>query len=118
MIGDTTTVLESRIAELQERIKQLELENETLVKLCNDGQETIDNLTDQNAMLVDELGARERDHDVPAEEYLSGTFVGTPSRKHFHRPDCKWIQGMFVIQFPSHEAAVRAGRKPCKTCRA
>jgi len=118
MVGDTTNLLESTIAELQRRIEQLELENDALMTLCNEGQETIDDLVEQNAMLVDELGARDLERDAPAEEYLSGTFVGTPNRKHFHRPDCKWIRGMFVVQFSSHEAAVRAGRKPCKTCRA
>jgi hypothetical protein len=110
-----TTSLQARIAELEELVEQLELENETLQSLLDQGQDLIDDLTEQNSALLEES----KDFDAVPEEYLAGTFVGTPNRKHFHRPDCKWLRGIsFVIQFPSHEAAVKAGRKPCKTCRA
>jgi hypothetical protein len=51
----------------------------------------------------------------------SGEFVGSSWSDHFHRPGCKWAQRIArgnLLKWSSHEAAVNAGRKPCKTCRA
>lgn len=48
-------------------------------------------------------------------------FVASVYRKHFHRSDCEWaayINRHNLIEFFSHEDAVEAGYKPCKTCRA
>lgn len=40
---------------------------------------------------------------------------------HFHREDCRWAEYIYdsdnLIRFYSHEQAVEAGYKPCKTCR-
>ena len=57
-------------------------------------------------------------------DYLLGRFVGSKRQnkkiKHFHRPSCEWakyIKSHNLIEFDSHEEAVDAGYKPCKTCR-
>lgn len=51
-----------------------------------------------------------------------GRFVASTERQTFHRPDCKWadyiVNSGYLIEFSSHEEAVQAGYKPCKTCRA
>ena len=49
-----------------------------------------------------------------------GPFVAGENSRHFHRPDCKWaadINPRYIIEIKTHEEAVAAGYKPCKTCR-
>jgi micrococcal nuclease len=49
-----------------------------------------------------------------------GPFVASKYPGHFHRPTCKWaneISPENLIDFETHEEAVEAGYKPCKTCR-
>jgi methylphosphotriester-DNA--protein-cysteine methyltransferase len=49
-----------------------------------------------------------------------GPFVASENSKHFHRPECKWaadINPRYLIEFRTHEEAVGADYKPCKTCR-
>ena len=62
---------------------------------------------------------------IDEEEYITGKFVGSKREKkklkHFHRPSCKWAAYLTtanMIEFDSHQEAVDAGYKPCKTCRA
>ena len=48
-----------------------------------------------------------------------GGFVSSETARAFHRPDCKWAQEInekYRIEYDSHEEAVRAGKKPCRTC--
>lgn len=52
-------------------------------------------------------------------------FVGSKRTKKkiklFHRPECKWAKYLTDKSrqdFDSHEEAVAAGYKPCKTCKA
>lgn len=48
-------------------------------------------------------------------------YVGSAYSNRFHRPSCDWaleINPYNRITWPSHEAAVRDGRKPCQTCKA
>ena len=50
------------------------------------------------------------------------TFVASANRSTFHRPDCEWaafiLMSYNLLEFSSHQEAVEAGYKPCKTCRA
>jgi hypothetical protein len=50
-----------------------------------------------------------------------GPFIGSNYRKHFHRFSCKYVTGLFrsprARYFSTHEEAVAAGYRPCKTCR-
>ena len=50
-----------------------------------------------------------------------GGFVASVHAQTFHRPTCEWarkIPERNLVEFDSHEAAVRAGNNPCKTCKA
>ena len=52
---------------------------------------------------------------------LVSVYFASENRDHFHRPTCEWVQKMNpnnLIIFHSHEEAVDAGYKPCKTCKA
>ena len=54
------------------------------------------------------------------EESGETIYIGTISKNLFHLPSCKWMQGLprhCIVSWHSHGEAVRAGRKPCKTCR-
>ncbi len=54
-------------------------------------------------------------------DHIGSRFVASSTRKHFHRPECQWvayIPPVRIREFDSHREAVRAGYKPCKTCRA
>ena len=57
-------------------------------------------------------------------DYLASKFIGSKREekkiRHFHRPNCEWaayIKPPNLIEFNSHQEAVDAGYKPCKTCR-
>ena len=57
---------------------------------------------------------------VQKPEVFVGSTVNRKVRRHFHRSDCKWalaIKAWNLIEFSSQEEAVRAGFRPCKTCR-
>ena len=46
-------------------------------------------------------------------------YVASWNRKHFHRQNCVWMENLSqekMREFVSHEEAVEAGYKPCKTC--
>ena len=82
------------LKELSNRIADLETENKTLRR--------------QVTKLGGEL------------DYLGSQFVGSTRRQTFHRPDCKWasylLHSKYLIEFDSHQEAVQADYKPCKTC--
>jgi hypothetical protein len=47
-------------------------------------------------------------------------YFATPNGSHFHRAECYWIEDVpstKLTGFYSHEEAVEADYKPCKTCR-
>lgn len=49
-----------------------------------------------------------------------GPYFVKSGARHFHRADCKWLkQPNFVSlrTYATHEEAVAAGCKPCKTCK-
>jgi hypothetical protein len=56
------------------------------------------------------------------EKAAHGPFVASLYRPHFHRLGCKWaepfLNGRHCQFFETHEEAVQADKKPCKTCRA
>ena len=48
-----------------------------------------------------------------------GPFHASRLRRHFHRPTCEWAQAIAIwnlVEYGSHEQAVAAGLRPCKTC--
>ena len=52
--------------------------------------------------------------------YYQQGFVASKRRNIFHRPECKWaayiLDSPSLIEFETHQEAVDAGYKPCKTC--
>jgi hypothetical protein len=56
-------------------------------------------------------------------DHLKGGFYASKGRHTFHRKNCKWAAFIIqspkrLIEFSSHQEAIDAGYKPCKTCRA
>ena len=76
----------------------------------------IQSLQEENYHLRDLLMTYEEDG-----AYGESCYVGSMFSNRFHRPTCEWAQEinpLNLLTWPSHEAAVRDGRKPCGTCRA
>lgn len=47
-------------------------------------------------------------------------FIASQRSQAFHKPSCEWGQKIAkrnLVSFPSREAAVRSGRRPCHECR-
>ena len=47
------------------------------------------------------------------------SYVASKNSKVFHNPECQWakkIRPENVIGYTSRDQAIRAGRRPCKTC--
>ena len=54
--------------------------------------------------------------NIDAAEY---NFVASKSSEVFHRSDCRWAQNISqenLIVYDSREEAMKAGKRPCKTC--
>jgi len=53
-------------------------------------------------------------------DHLGGGFVASSERHIFHRPTCYWAQFLTnspnLREYSSHQEAIDAGYKPCKTC--
>jgi hypothetical protein len=46
-------------------------------------------------------------------------YVASKSSNIFHKPDCRWAQNISkenLITYKSREEAIKAGKRPCKTC--
>lgn len=52
--------------------------------------------------------------------HSDGPFVASANRRLFHRPECTWAQCFLDKRscevFDTHEDAVVAGKRPCRTC--
>ena len=73
-------------------------------------------LAHENSALREEV-SRLRDEML---YWNKGGFVSSDSATAFHRRECKWVAEIsprYLIEFVSHEEAVRCGKKPCRTCR-
>jgi hypothetical protein len=54
--------------------------------------------------------------DVEAAEY---NYIASKSSEVFHKSDCRWAQNISqenIIVYSSREEAIKAGKRPCKTC--
>jgi hypothetical protein len=66
-----------------------------------------------------QLAQYQRAVTVVPQGVTSTVYVASPKRPLFHRSDCKWAENIPVrgrLTFASHKDAVRAGKRPCKTC--
>jgi hypothetical protein len=46
-------------------------------------------------------------------------YIASWNRTHFHRSNCVWMENLSkdnLREFSTHEEAVKAGYRPCKTC--
>lgn len=90
--------------QIEALIDKLHAQNRRLTKENKD-------LKDENAVLRDCIQKSER--DSPDED--SGVYV--EGWRCFHRPNCKWISdGSGKRREFSHQEAIDAGLKPCKSC--
>jgi hypothetical protein len=58
----------------------------------------------------------EEDVNPAADEY---SFVASKNSNIFHKPDCRWAGNISqgnLIKYKSREEAIKAGKRPCKTC--
>jgi hypothetical protein len=47
------------------------------------------------------------------------SYVASNNSNIFHKPDCRWAQNISkenLIKYKSREEAIKAGKRPCKTC--
>jgi len=48
------------------------------------------------------------------------TYVASKSSNVFHRPDCRWAKNISpnnLVSYSSRDEAIKAGKKPCKSCK-
>lgn len=63
---------------------------------------------------TDSSAASEKQVDSPEYKY-----VASNSSNIFHKPDCRWAQNISkrnLITYKSKDEAIKAGKRPCKTC--
>lgn len=84
--------------------------------------ERIEELAAERDSLLDRLAQYESHSSNPVGHAARGPYVASSVRPHFHRPECIYAQPFLNTRrceiFETHEEAVAAGKKPCKTCRA
>jgi methylphosphotriester-DNA--protein-cysteine methyltransferase len=69
---------------------------------------------------IEELRDQVKELENSHGEHGLNYYVASSRRSTFHRPSCKWASFIMdsrnLIEFSSHDEAVDAGYKPCKTC--
>jgi hypothetical protein len=71
------------------------------------------NETDSSAIAEKQV---EIDVKTEAAEYK---YVASKSSNIFHKPDCRWAQNISqenLVTYKSKDEAIKAGKRPCKTC--
>lgn len=107
--------LEVTVDNLESQVEHLAGENECLVESLAVAQGNEIELEGKIELLREEIEQINEDMND-----MDGLFVSTRRLRHFHRPHCEWITAVpswRLVKFSSHEEAVKAGCKPCKTCR-
>ena len=68
------------------------------------------------------VNINETDSSVDPEKQIDATeekYVASKSSAIFHKPDCRWagnISQTTLVIYNSKEEAIKAGKRPCKTC--
>ena len=95
-------------------------EIEDLLQLLEEENLLLEEENRKLSELVEVVKARKMAKETLA--ILGTVYVASALREIFHHPDCVYAQHILgsdnLIEFSSHEEAVEAGYKPCKTCRA
>ena len=71
-------------------------------------------LSDESINETDSSIAPEKQIDAAEHKY-----VASKSSNIFHKPECRWAQNISkrnLITYKSREEAIKAGKRPCKTC--
>ena len=58
--------------------------------------------------------------DTPRGSVTEGPVVASKSSSVFHRPDCRWAQNIAEqnrVTYKSRAEAIKAGKRPCKSCK-
>jgi gas vesicle protein len=108
--------LETENDELKNELAELESEVQYHEEFAANENEELQNRV---AELEDEVRSYEEYGAGEPEE--AGLYVGSKIRREFHLPNCRWaleISPYNLIEFDSHDDAVRKGYRPCKTCKA
>lgn len=85
------------------------------------GKKLVEVATRLKALESEVRQLRTRCRDLEEEvEHLGGGFVASKIRSHFHREGCRWaafiLRSKNLQEFSSHQEAIDAGYRPCKTC--
>jgi hypothetical protein len=65
-------------------------------------------------------GGRQDPEDTMRPSLIQFQFVASRNSSVFHRPDCRWAQNIAeknLVGFRTRDEAVRAGKRPCKSCK-
>lgn len=71
---------------------------------------------------LSEESINETDSSMATEKQIDATehkYVASKSSDIFHKPDCRWAQNISkenLITYKSRDDAIKAGKRPCKTC--
>ena len=95
-------------------------EIEDLLRLLEEENLLLEEENRALARLVEVVKTRKKVEEIMGLSHVG--YVASAIRETFHLPDCEWAQAILssdnLVEFSSHEEAVEAGYKPCKTCRA
>jgi methylphosphotriester-DNA--protein-cysteine methyltransferase len=94
---------DGELAEVEKQLRELKAENQRLHQALEQAQQ---NSASQAGTLAVAIGPKI-------------TYIASWNRTHFHRPNCVWMEKLSeknLREFSSHEEAVKAGYRPCKTC--
>jgi hypothetical protein len=71
-------------------------------------------LSDESINVTDSSVVTEKQTDVAEYKYIASN-----SSNIFHKPDCRWAQNISkrnLVTYKTREEAIKAGKRPCKTC--
>jgi len=80
------------------------------------GTKPLDNRISENAISDNPSEQAKKDVKSTALEY---SYVASNNSNIFHKPECRWAQNISkenLITYKSREEAIKAGKRPCKTC--
>jgi hypothetical protein len=71
---------------------------------------------------LSDVSTNENDSSTVTEKHVDSAesqYVASKSSTIFHKPDCRWAQNISkenLITYESKDEAIKAGKRPCKTC--
>jgi hypothetical protein len=71
---------------------------------------------------LSDVSINETDSSIVPEKQVDATeykYVASKSSNIFHKPDCRWAKNISqrnLVTYKSKDEAIKAGKRPCKTC--